>query len=91
MLHALARLAVACVQAGVGSTWLVFDAESDLAQSESELAGPLQPLGDYLRRLAIGLARNTRATLVTPPTDLPNPRPQVITKLRDAIREAAGG
>ena len=91
MVQAITRLAVACVQAGLGGTGLPSEAESTVAQLESEAAGPLQPLGHYLRRLATGPAGDTVAALATPPAGLPEPLPQVITRLRDAARDAAGG
>ena len=91
MVQAITQLAVACVQAGLGGTGLPSEAESAVAQLESEAAGPLQPLGHYLRRLATGPASDTVAALATPPAGLPDPLPQLIAQLRDAVREAAGG
>lgn len=91
MLQAITQLAVACVQASLGGTGLPSEAESAVAQLESEDAGPLQPLGHYLRRLATGPADDTVAALATPPGDLPEPLPQLIARLRDAVRAATGG
>jgi tetratricopeptide (TPR) repeat protein len=91
MIQAITRLAAACVQAGLGGTGLPSEAESAVAQLESDTAGPLQPLGHYLRRLATGPASDTGAALATPPTGLPDPLPQLIAQLRDAVRAAAGG
>jgi tetratricopeptide (TPR) repeat protein len=90
MLQALSRLAVACVQAGLGGTRLPAEAESAVAQLESEAAGPLQPLGRYLRHLATGPASDTVTALATPPADLPDPLPQLVAQLRDAVRDAGG-
>ena len=80
-----------CVQAGLGGTGLPSEAESAVAQLESEDAGPLQPLGRYLRRLATGPASDTVAALATPPAGLPDPLLQLIAQLRDAVRDAGGG
>jgi tetratricopeptide (TPR) repeat protein len=91
MVQAITQLAEACVQAGLGGTGLPSEAESAVAQLESEAAGPLQQLGRYLRRLATGPASATVAALATPPAGLPNPLPQLIAKLRDTVREAVGG
>ena len=91
MVQAITRLAVLCVQAGLGGTGLPSEAESTVAQLESENTGPLQPLGHYLRLIATGPASDTMAALTTSPTDLPDPLPQLIAKLRDAVREAGGG
>jgi hypothetical protein len=91
MIKVITQLAVACVQAGLGGTGLPSEAESTIAQLESEAAGPLQPLGLYLRRLATGPARDTVAALATPLAGLPDPLPQLITRLRDAVRTATGG
>jgi hypothetical protein len=57
----------------------------------SEAAGPLRLLGPYLRRVAAGPASDTVAALATPPAGLPNPLPQLIAQLRDAVRDAGGG
>jgi len=89
--QAITQLAVVCVQAGLSGTGLPSDAESPVAQLASEDAGPLQPLGHYLRRLATGPASETVTALATPPPGLPDPLPQLIAKLRDAVRAAAGG
>ena len=89
--QAIIQLAVVCVQAGLSGTGLPSEAESAMAQLESEAAGPLQPLGHYLRRFATGPASDTVAALATPPTGLPDPLPQLIAQLRDAVRAAAGG
>lgn len=89
--QAISQLAVACVQAGLGGTGLPSEAESAVVQLESESAGPLQPLGRYLRRLATGPASDTMAALAAPPTGLPNPLPQLIVQLRDAVRDAVRG
>jgi hypothetical protein len=70
---------------------LASEAESAIAQLESETAGPLQPLGRYLRRLASGPVSDTVAALATLPTGLPEPLLQLLAQLRDAVREAAGG
>jgi len=67
------------------------EAESAIAQLESETAGPLQPLGHYLRRLPSGPVSDTVATLATLPSGLPEPLLQLLTQLRDAVYEAAGG
>ena len=91
MVQVITQLAVACVQAGLGGTGLPSEAESAIAQLESEHADPLQPLGPYLRRLATGPASDTVAALATPPAGLPDPIPQLIAQLRDAVRAAAGG
>jgi tetratricopeptide (TPR) repeat protein len=91
MVQAITQLAVACVQSGLGGIGLPSEAESAIAQLESEDAGPLQPLGYYLRRLATGPASDTVAALATPPAGLPEPLPQLIAQLRDAVRTAAGG
>jgi tetratricopeptide (TPR) repeat protein len=91
MIQAIAELAVVCVQAGLNGTELPSEVESTVAQLESEAAGPLQPLGHYLRRLATGPASDTVAALATPPARLPDPLPQLIAQLRDAVRSAAGG
>jgi hypothetical protein len=91
MVQAITQLAVACIQAGLSGIGLPSDAETAVAQLESEDAGPLQPLGHYLRRLATGPASDTVAALATPPVGLPDPLPQFIAQLRDAVREAAGG
>ena len=80
-----------CVQAGLDSTGLPAEAESAVVQLESDATGPLQPLGHYLRRFATGPASDTVAALATPPTGLPDPLPQLIAQLRDAVRAAAGG
>lgn len=91
MVQAIAQLAVACVQAGLGGTGLPSDAESIVARLESEAAGPWQSLGRYLRRLATGPANDTVAALATPPASLPDPLPQLIAELHDAAPEAGGG
>lgn len=91
MVQAITQLAVACIQAGLGGTGLPSEAESAVAQLESEDAGPLQPLGHYLRRLATGPASDTVAALATPPAGLPEPLLQLIARLRDAVRDAGGG
>jgi tetratricopeptide (TPR) repeat protein len=91
MLQAITQLAVACVQAGLGGTGLPSEVESDVAWLESENAGPLRPLGHYLRRLATGPASDTVAALASPPAGLPDPLPQLIAHLRDAVRTATGG
>ena len=70
---------------------LLSEAESAVAQLESEGAGPLQPLGRYLRRLATGPASDTVAALATPPAGLPDPLPQLVARLRDAVRDAGEG
>jgi hypothetical protein len=89
--QAITRLAVAFVQASLGGTGLRSEAESAVAQLESEHAGPLQLLGSYLCRLATGPASDTVAALATPPAGLPDPLPQLIAKLRDTVREAGEG
>lgn len=91
MVHAITRLAVACVQAGLGGLGLPSNAESAVAQLESDHAGPLQPLGHYLRRLATGPTSDTVAALATPPAGLPDPLPQLIAQLRNAVRDATEG
>jgi hypothetical protein len=91
MAQAITQVAVACVQAGLGGTRLPSEAESAVARLESEAAGPVQPLGRYLRRLATGPASDTVAALATPPAGLPDPLLQLIARLRDAVRAAAGG
>jgi tetratricopeptide (TPR) repeat protein len=91
MVQAIAQLAVVCVQTGLGGIGLPSEVESAVAQLESAAAGPLQPLGRYLRRLAAGPASDTVAALATPPADLPDPLSQLITQLRDAVRAAGGG
>ena len=91
MVQAITRLAVTCVQTGLSGTGLPSEAESALAQLESEVVGPLQPLGRYLRRLATGPASDTVAALATPPAGLPDPLHRLIAQLRDAVREAGGG
>jgi tetratricopeptide (TPR) repeat protein len=91
MVQAITQLAVVCVQAALSGTGLPAEADSIVAQLESEDAGPLQPLGHYLRRLATGPASDTVAALATPPAGLPDPLPQLIAQLRDAVRAAAGG
>ena len=91
MVQAIIQLAEARVQAGLGGIELLSEAESDVAQLESEHAGPLQPLGRYLRRLATGPASDTVAALAAPPAGLPDPLPQLIASLRDAVREAGEG
>jgi tetratricopeptide (TPR) repeat protein len=88
--QAITQLAVACVQAGLSGTGLPSEAESAIAQLESEAAGPLQALGHYLRRLATGPASDTVAALATPPAGLPDPLPQFIAQLRNAVHAAAG-
>jgi hypothetical protein len=82
---------VVCVQAGLGGTGLPSEAESAVAQLESDAAGPLPPLGRYLRRLATGPAGDTVAVLATPPAGLPDPLPQLSAQLRDAVRDAGVG
>jgi tetratricopeptide (TPR) repeat protein len=91
MVQAITRLAVACVHAGLGGTRLPSETESDVAQLESDAAGPLQPLGRYLRRLATGPASDAKAALTAPPAGLPEPLPQMIARLRNAVRDAAQG
>ena len=88
MVQAITRLAVACMQAGLGGTGLPSEAESAVAQLESATAGPLQPLGRYLCRLATGPASDTVAALATPSAGLPDPLPQLIARLHDAVRAA---
>jgi hypothetical protein len=90
MIQAITQLAVACVQAGLGGTEWPTEAESDVAWLESEAAGPLQPLGRHLHRLAAGQANDTVAALATPPAGLPKLLPQLTAQLRDAVRDAAG-
>ena len=91
MVQAITQLAVACVQAGLGGIGLPSEVESAVAQLESENAGPLQPLGRYLRRLAIGPPSETVAALATPPPGLPDPLPHLIAKILDAARGAGAG
>ena len=79
IVQSITQLAVACVQAGLSGTGL-----------PSEAAGPLQPLGHYLRRLATGPAPDTLAALATPPAGLPEPLPQLFAQLRDAAVCDAG-
>ncbi len=88
IIEAITQLAVACVQAGLNGSALASDAETAVAQLEQSDAGPLQPLGSYLRRLATGPVDETRAALTMPPADLPEPLPQLFAQLHDAIREA---
>ena len=83
MVHALAWLAEACVQAGLGGAGL--PSEADVTWLESEDAGRLQPLSRYLRRLATGPASDTVAALATPPAGLPDRLPQPFATLRDAV------
>jgi hypothetical protein len=82
---------VDCVQAGLSSTVVPSKAGSIVAQLESEDAGPLQPLGGYLRRLATGPASDAVVALAIPPAGMPEPLPQLIARLRDAVREATEG
>jgi hypothetical protein len=91
MVQAITRLAVAYVQAGLGGTRFPSDTESTVAQLESDHAGPLQPLGHYLRRLATGPTSDTVAALATPPAGLPDPLPKLIAQLRNAVRDATEG
>jgi hypothetical protein len=91
MAQGITQLVAACVRAGLGGTALPSEAESAVAQLESEDAGPLQPLGHYLRRLATGPASETVAALATPPASLPDPPPQLIPKIRETVREAGEG
>ncbi|WP_179137231.1 tetratricopeptide repeat protein [Candidatus Entotheonella palauensis] len=88
MIEAITQLAVACIQAGLNGSALSSDAESAVAQLDQSDAGPLQPLGSYLRRLATGPGDETRAALTMPPADLPEPLPQLFAQLHDAMREA---
>ena len=62
-----------------------------LRSSNRRLPVRCSQLGHYLRRLATGPASDTVAALATPPAGLPDPLPQLIAKLRDAVREAVGG
>jgi hypothetical protein len=90
MVQAITQLAVACLQAGLDGTGLPSEAGSAVAQLESEAAGPTQPLGRCLRRLATGPASDIVVALVTPPAGLSDPLPQFIAQFRDAVRKATG-
>lgn len=79
------------MQAGLGGTGFPSDAESAVAQLISESAGPSQLLDLYLRRLATGPTSDTVAALATPPAGLPDPLPQLIAQLRNAVRDATEG
>ena len=85
---ALTQLAIACLQAGLGGTAPAAEAESALAQLESADAGPLQPVGRYLRRLAAGPPDQTLAALAAPPDDLPQPLPELFAQLLQAAQQA---
>ncbi|MGE3541105.1 MAG: tetratricopeptide repeat protein [Candidatus Tectimicrobiota bacterium] len=88
MLQAITQLALACVQASLSGSGLPAEAESAVAQLAAAAAGPWQPLGHYLRRLATGPAPDTLAALATPPAGLSEPLQQLFAQLYAAVRDA---
>jgi hypothetical protein len=56
-----------------------------VVQLELRHAGPLQPMGRYLRRLPIGPTSDTVAALATPPAGLPNPLPLIFVIADDRL------
>ena len=88
VLQMLTQLAVVCVQAAVNESPLPPDAQQLLSQMDSPDAGPLEPLAAYLRRLSTAPPTDLVQLLSAPPPNLPDPLPNVIAQLKDAVREA---
>jgi hypothetical protein len=81
----MAHLLVACVQRSAAGVPLPAGADGLLDQLDSPAAGPLAPLGRYLRRLATAAESDLPALLASPPPDLPAPLVALLAQLRAAL------
>ena len=85
LLELLAHLVVACVQSSAAKVPLPGPLAGVLAQLDSPAAGPLAPLGRYLRQLASAPAADLPGLLAAPPPGTPAPLVELLGKLREGL------